>query len=209
MEIVLIACCDRKAAGGSTDYPGSEIEKSLDHSTFQQLLSLRRELCRIIRDDEIPGPDLGGVATMPIKYFPAYERYDGIVYRSGCIGELIASAKDIRIFIVSALYGLLDANDPIRYYNHAMSDTIPGIGRLKTWWKRKNLGGIVEKALLQHNPNKIHDLLTQDYREALKPWPGAGFIQKGVTFIQYDFPGIGLGGLYRRGEIVEKLLTGR
>ncbi len=51
--------------------------------------------------------------------------------------------------IISAGYGLLDPREPIHNYNEEMK------GRTATFWRFKNLVGLIAEALLEYQPNKV------------------------------------------------------
>lgn len=106
--------------------------------------------------------------------------------------------------IISGLYGLLDAYDPIRIYNVKMSDTLPNGTKVKTWWKHRRLGAIVEEYIQSNNPTLVHDLLPGDYREALKPWPPKS-LQK-ITKV-YEYPKEGQGSNWSRGRDLKGIFT--
>lgn len=208
MDLILIACCKEKSFGGSPEYSGSELEKHLSASTFNRLLSARKDLSRIKIIS--PGPDLGVEAAQGrILYRPAYLRYAGRVYERSHFKSLYPAAKDLNIVIISALYGVVDANDPIRGYEAVMNETLPNHGKLSTWWKQQGLGKVVEEFILNVHPNRVHDLLSKDYRSALSPWPPVSLDAAGIQYVPYDYPGQGTGSLWHRGDDLKRLLLGR
>jgi cytoplasmic iron level regulating protein YaaA (DUF328/UPF0246 family) len=104
-----------------------------------------------------------------LLYLPAYRRHKGNVYKSSQIVSLFPQTTSIRDLVTSVLYGLLDANDLIRDYDLAITESLPNRTMLKTRWKRKDLGTIVEECIRDINPSKIHDLLSGHYCDALQP----------------------------------------
>ncbi len=105
--------------------------------------------------------------------------------------------------IISALYGLLDAEDPIRNYELSMDDSRDGVGRLYTWWKRRRMGQIVSANIQYIMSRIVHDLLPGNYRKALAPWPPD---LPGICIRQTTYPGQGSGSIYRRGDDLQRLL---
>ena len=151
-----------------------------------------------------PGLDIGiHHHNSDLLYLPAYQRYIGNVYKSSQIAVLFPKTTSIRVLIISAFYGLLDASDLIRDYNVAMNDTLPNRTKLKTWWKRRGLGTIVEECILGINPSRIHDLLSGHYRDALQPWPPHALSHK---MEMYSYPGQGSGSNWSRGNDLKELL---
>ena len=203
MEIILIACSRSKLAGGETGSQySSNLSNILSSQTYRKLLSARNELSRFI--DCAPGYDLGfDHQNNDIKYLPAYKRYIGKVYTCSQLANLYPQVKSHRIIIVSALYGLLDANDLIREYNLAMDSKLPNGKKVMTWWKNQGLVKILEEYILGFNPPCVHDLLSVNYRKSLQPWPPDSI--KDIVKI-YNFPGLGNGANWKRGEIFKEIL---
>lgn len=205
MDVVLIACSKGKQRGGTTEYSGSALESVMPSLSFAQLLSARSELRGLL--DLAPGPDLGcpnGVE--PVQYLPAYQRYDGTVYRRGGVSTLYPRASHTKLLIVSALYGLLDADDPIRCYELHMKGMLPGGRTVHTWWKHRDLGTIMEECLLALKPERVHDLLPTTYRPSLEPWPPASLREAGIGYTPYDYTREGMGSDSSRGTDLERLL---
>ena len=203
MELILIACCQRKSPGGIHDFKRSNVLDSVSSSTnIDELMNARWELANNLNLS--PGFDLGfDQHNQELKFLPAYQRYTGNVYKSSQISCLLPQATSIQVLIISALYGLLDSNDLIREYNVAMNDTLPNGTKLKTWWKYIGLGAIVEECIQVINPSKIYDLLSGHYREALQPWPPDALTQKVEL---YNYPGQGSGSNWGRGKDLKGLL---
>ena len=205
MELILIACSAKKRDGGSPKYSPSQLEGYLSKATFQRLLALRLELAQT--KHQPAGPDLGGsIPATKLQYMPAYLRYSGIIYQRSNFAELFARVRNKKVLIISALYGILDAQDTIQKYDLKMDETLPNGTRLYTWWKQHSLGEILTEYFRELKPKKIHDLLPDSYRKALNPWPPRKIIRD-KHFIAYKDLGQGRGILWRRGDILRELLS--
>ncbi len=205
MELILIACSAKKRDGGLPKYSRSQLEGYLSKATFQRLLTLRLELAQI--KHQPAGPDLGGsISATKLQYMPAYLRYSGIIYQRSNFAELFPRAREKKVLIISALYGILDAQDTIQKYDLKMDETLPNGTRLYTWWKQHSLGEILTEYFRELKPKKIHDLLPDSYRKALNPWPPRKIIRD-KHFIAYKDLGQGRGTLWRRGDILRELLS--
>lgn len=205
MDLVLIACSNRKQEGGVPGYaPSKQLTQGLSPGSFDKLLNLRSQ---VVRESEKPlpvGPDLGMPGLQALaQYMPAYQRYTGKVYEYGRVRELYPSQSHIRLVIISALYGLLDGDDLIQEYNLKMDDKISG-RRLYTWWKHHKLVDIVEEYILSCKPVMVHDLLPINYQKALQPWP-----PESIRYLwkPLDCSGLGQGSSYRREEYLARLLS--
>ena len=204
MELILIACSAQKRDGGSPKYSASQLEGYLSKATFQWLLTLRSELAQT--KHQPAGPDLGGDNPLTkLQYMPAYLRYSGIIYQRSNFAELFPRARGKKVLIISALYGVLDAQDTIQKYDLKMDEDLPNGTRLYTWWKQNLLGEILKEYFRESKPERIHDLLPNSYRKALYPWPPREFI-KNKRFIAYEELGQGQGSQWKRGDILRELL---
>ena len=206
MDVILIACCKTKVDAGVATYAGSALEATLTPQSRARLFEARGELGRLLSLP--PGPDLGQPnVDDALRYMPAFERYAGIVYSEGAVRRLYPEAASHKILIISALYGLLDASEPIRLYELQMSATLPNGMRLRTWWKHNGLGTVLEECLLALRPARVHDLLSTDYHAALEPWPPPRLLRAGIEYQRYSYPGEGSGSSYSRGRDLRRLLS--
>ncbi len=205
MDLVLIACSNRKQEGGVPDYaPSKQLIQGLSPGSFEKLLDLRSQVVMGSEKSLPAGPDLGIPGSQAIaQYLPAFQRYTGIVYEVGWVQELYPSQSHIRLVIISALYGLLDGHDLIQKYDLRMDDKISG-QNANTWWKQHSLGKIVEEYIKFYKPSRVYDLLPLTYRKALSSWPPSS-LEAVIT--QYNYPGEGMvESLKHRGRDLEKLL---
>lgn len=103
----------------------------------------------------------------------AIDRYTGVLYAALDAGSLGARARtrlDRSVLVVSGLWGLVAPGDPIPDYKLKMGASLPGVGKLSTWWRPaidERLG-----ALLQGRPRHapVWNLLPNEHAAA---WSGA------------------------------------
>jgi cytoplasmic iron level regulating protein YaaA (DUF328/UPF0246 family) len=120
----------------------------------------------------LPGPDLGIEGQPSAPYLPAYERYDGGLYRAAQLTRDDALGLSVgQVLILSALYGLVTALEPIRYYNLQMEDKLPDGGKVHEFWRNRQLRELVQEAIEHLGATTVWDLLSSKYRKALSPWP--------------------------------------
>ncbi len=203
VELVLIACSDRKQDGGRPGYvPSKQLKQGLSPGSFEKLLFLRSQIVKKSEKSLPEGPDVGILGEQPdALYLPAYQRYTGIVYEYGRVRECYPRQSKIRLLIISALYGLLDGDDLIQEYKLKMDDVVFG-QRLYTWWNRHKLVDILEEYILACKPVTVHDLLPINYQKALQPWPPESIRH---IWKPLDCSGLGQGSSYYRGKRLEKL----
>jgi cytoplasmic iron level regulating protein YaaA (DUF328/UPF0246 family) len=69
---------------------------------------------------------------------PAIERYTGVLYDALGYATLPAKLRrrvDEQVLVLSGLWGTVTPRDPIPDYKLKMGASLPGVGRLSTWWK--------------------------------------------------------------------------
>lgn len=204
MKIILIPCSDRKIPRGSTEYdPSVAIYSLLPRSLGDRILDCRAELASLLA---LPsGPDFGKGSSEPIQYLPAFERYDGNLYRAANLkSEDIQGASGKQILIISALYGVVLPQEFIRHYQLSMSYRLPSALRVYTWWRRHRLGTIVSEIAAHLGATEINDLLSEDYRSALLPWPPSAYVTK---YYKPEFRKLGWGTDFHRGTDLRKILA--
>lgn len=93
---------------------------------------------------------------------PAHLRYSGVVWE-----HLDAATVPDRspIVVVSALAGVLGAQDPAPDYKLKMSASLPGLGRLATWWRPAVTAAVAPRA----RGAFVVDLLPLEHRAAWGP----------------------------------------
>lgn len=184
------------------------IVNNLSLEAGKRLMELRRQVSIAFKEE--PGPDLGFEVVEPkIKYLEAYQRYSGHLYSgiSENSWNKLSRSPRLKLIIVSALYGLANYNEPIRYYNRTMKDQIYPGKLLKTWWNDQRLPEILFDFVIQNKIEVVHDFLSTDYAHAT--WNFSSRLEEiGVHYLPHAYPGLGSGSDYRRGREVEELIRG-
>lgn len=97
---------------------------------------------------------------------PARERYAGVVWEALDVGTLAAAARrtvDERLLVVSGMWGLVRAGDPIPAYRLKMGASVPTLGPLARHWRpavSRTLRRLAADAWMV-------DLLAQEQRAAI------------------------------------------
>jgi len=80
---------------------------------------------------------------------PAIERYTGVLYDALDHGSLTAPQRrrlDESVVIFSGLWGLVAPSDPIPDYKLKMGVSLPGLGKLSSWWRDELSARLAERA---------------------------------------------------------------
>jgi cytoplasmic iron level regulating protein YaaA (DUF328/UPF0246 family) len=148
---------------------------------------------------------LGNAPASSVPLAPAWERYDGNLYRKAQLGEADIHRKDVTIVIISALFGVICADDTIRHYNVAMTDRLPDRTRVYAFWSNIGLASILAKLLQNLAARRVDDLLSGSYRKALGRVDT--LLPAGCIYQPWAYPRLGSGSDYHRGTDVRKLLA--
>ena len=136
---------------------------------------------------------------------PAYQRYDGNMYRYIPREAWESRAAGVDVEIVSALYGLVLSREPIRVYGFSMAEDLPGLGVLHKWWRENGLPEILASLIRTAGAERVVDLLSLEYRKAVDGYRDS----LAVPVEAIDFPGLGRASQPRRGEAVAEVLRGK
>jgi cytoplasmic iron level regulating protein YaaA (DUF328/UPF0246 family) len=101
---------------------------------------------------------------------PAIERFSGVLYDSLDVRSLSTRARrrlDERVVILSGLFGALGPADPIPDHKLKMSASLPGVGKLSTFW-RPHLDAALAPEIAGAT---VWDLLPNEHTAA---WSGGG-----------------------------------
>jgi cytoplasmic iron level regulating protein YaaA (DUF328/UPF0246 family) len=209
--LILVPCCLRKKpddTGDTGDTPDYDrrfcITNYLSKDKAKKLMELRRLVARNLE----AGPDIGSetLQATQVRYMRAYERYRGQLYSkiSRESWEKLNGHSDLSLIIVSALYGILRHDEFIRNYDRKMTDKIEG-RQLKTWWKNKGLCDILLDYVKRNKIEVVHDFLSEDYSEAIKPFQSK-IKELGLRYEYHKLSEFGSGSNYYRGEEVNELI---
>ncbi len=192
--IVLIPESTRKARGGSKDTPEVDaVAATLPEPARRQLLSLRAEIL-----SQSPAG-----WTKPGGLLPAFQRFDGNMYRNIPPEAWKDRSPDVEVIIGSGLLGLVASRDSVPAYTHSMAEPMPPLGKLNRWWRDHGLPSILASYLRTVQPKTVVDLLSLEYRDAV-----TGYAQSlgGIDVKTIDYPGMGRASQPLRGEKVAEIL---
>ncbi|MQL50844.1 peroxide stress protein YaaA [Desulfofundulus thermobenzoicus] len=152
LEVVcFIPCCSSKSAGvGLERPPYAWPDRGLERARAR-LVVARRGMEHCIEGSSRPTP--------------AMHLYSGSFYSAldaGLARQLIYSGK-LRLFIISAGYGVLDAFEPARNYDAEMK------GRVARYWREAGLADIIGDICLVLSPQRVYGFFAGE-----PGWSGSG-----------------------------------
>jgi uncharacterized protein len=186
---ILIPPSEAKAPGGRGRpwSPGTGVAPQLDGARAAVLAALGN-----------------GVAVGPTM--PAIDRYAGVLYRELDWPSLPPAAKRrgrTSVLVVSGLWGVVGPGDPIPYYKLKMSASLPGIGRLSTWWRPRLTAALAE----QLRGRFVWDLLPQEHSAAWNPAAVPWRRRVRVRVVDAEGRTVGHWNKLVKGAVVRRLLT--
>ena len=149
--VCFIPCSKSKSAGGGIEsppyaWPGTGLEQA-----WSRLQAARRGMEHCLEGDTRPTP----AVHLYIGSF--YSAFD-----AGLVKRLIYSEK-LRLFIISAGYGVLDAFEPARNYDAEMR------GRVARYWRDAGLADVIGDICLVLNPKRVYGFFAGE-----PVWSGSG-----------------------------------
>lgn len=176
---ILLPPSETKRLGGRQSFFPDDLFLALELGEARQLV--RDALERVSGDEAVAAKALKlGVKNRDERLrnleldtsgaMPAIERYTGVLFDALAVSELPDQARewvDDHVFIQSALFGLLRAEDKIPGYRLSASSRLPDLGKpLAKIWAPEHSEALPEAEY-------VLDLRSKDYA-ALAPLPGLG-----------------------------------
>ncbi|MFX1487030.1 MAG: hypothetical protein ACFFBS_08065 [Promethearchaeota archaeon] len=169
--VCFIPCCKTKNPSGRIEEEGRGLtEKELPYA-WNLLMEGRNGMDRIAAERSDVDIDLNSPKTSAIHL------YKGTIYRQFDLNDVLGSIREgrLKLFIISAWYGLVDAFDPLHRYEAKMEDEIA------EHWRVHRLDKIIADVLLALRPSSAIGFFSgKEY------WSGGGakyryFFTEGVN----------------------------
>ena len=209
LELLILPSCQRKRPGGDTARSWT-VEESGAHLLSKRsstiLLECRRNIAERFGYPE--GQDLGGPVPRQVPLMPAFNRYDGNLYRriDKSMWESVKHCNSVDILIVSALYGLVTPWENIRDYDCPITIKMDNTTGLLSWWCRRGLGELITEYIRKSGPSVVHDFLGGGYAALDKIFTGNCGASTRIE--HYKFAGAGSATNHYRGHKIQRLLAG-
>lgn len=191
LPLILLPPSEGKTPGGSGPvWDTDTMSFGLDVQRAQLAGSLKRSMRKSEQERSkllgVKGAALAAATRSNLNIeasptMPALKRYSGVLYDVLDADTLSPQAKrrlDRTIVIFSGLFGLVVPSDPIPDYKLKMGASLPGIGRLSTFWRSE-----LSNALGARVPGReVWNLLPNEHDAA---WANpTGAVQTSVRFLE-------------------------
>jgi cytoplasmic iron level regulating protein YaaA (DUF328/UPF0246 family) len=180
----LIVTASSKSKRDFSDYKFNYSDKtstgSIDAGIKKQVLDARNEL---IKDLEIEkGPDIQAkkISKDDGTYLPAYLRYSGRTYSKINLDAwkvITDNPEKFDCIILSALYGMIRCDEPIRNYEIKQVDKIPQKSSIKAFWKQNGAADWLFNYIKRNDFDAVKFVLSTSY---------AGIVSRDKLMLRLD-----------------------
>ena len=140
-----IPCCKSKFPSGHIEGEGERLTEEVLPNTWNLLVRGRSEMNRIADNMGSVYIDFNSPETSAIHL------YRGPMYTQFNLNNILQESRagSLRLFIISAWYGIVDAFEPLHQYEAKMQ------GRIATHWRNHNLDKIICDLLSNLRPTTV------------------------------------------------------
>lgn len=191
--LLLLPPSEGKAAGGRGRpwAPGRMAHPGLDHLRVRVAAALAEHLASPEVDQArllgVTGSTLlaataADLTVLRSATMPAFRRYTGVVHAAADLATLSRTQRS-QVRIVSGLWGLVGADDPVPAYRLKMSASLPGLGKLSTAWR----AALTAELAVLARRRVVFDLLPQEHSAAWDP-AAVGYAQRVTVHFAEEHP---------------------
>jgi hypothetical protein len=143
--VCFIPCCKSKFPSGRIEGGGERLTEEVLPNMWNSLARARNEMHKIADDMENVYIAIDSPETSAIHL------YRGTMYTQFNLNSILQEIRAgyLRLFIISAWYGIVDAFEPLHRYEAKMQ------GRIAEYWRNHNLDEIICDLLLTLRPSAI------------------------------------------------------
>jgi len=143
--VCFIPCCKSKSASGRIEADRKDLTENDLPKSWHLLSKGRNEMNKIA--DEIDNVDI----DISSPKTSAIHLYRGALYKQFSLYNILREIQDnrLRLFIISAWYGIVDAYEPLHKYEAKMQ------GKAATHWRNNKLDKIICDLLLNLKPSSV------------------------------------------------------
>jgi len=147
--------------------------------------AVRRQKLLGVKGDALAAATAANASVRTAPTLPAIERYTGVLYDALDVGSLRAADRkrlERSVLVVSGLWGLVAPSDPVPDYKLKMGATLPGPGKLQSFWAPDCTSALLERAGSGRGAATVWNLLPNEHDAVWRP--PAGFAQYRVKFLE-------------------------
>ncbi|MCE7734706.1 MAG: peroxide stress protein YaaA [Candidatus Heimdallarchaeota archaeon] len=171
----LIVTASSKSKRDMTDilyqYSESTFYNSIKPEYKKSLLNARQELIGDIGLENGPDLEKTRIHESQEDYLPAFIRYSGRTFSkidNQAWNHMVENPDNFDCIILSALYGIIRYNEPIRNYPIKQADKIPQKSTIKSFWKTLGASDWVFDYVKRNKIDNVKFVLSTSYSEIVQ-----------------------------------------
>lgn len=171
----LIVTASSKSKRDMTDflyhYSESTFYNSIKTQYKEVLLNARQKLISQIGLESGPDLDNTRIHESEEDYLPAFIRYSGRTFSKvdhRAWNSIVDNPDQFDCIILSALYGLVRFDEPIRNYPIKQADKIPQKSTIKSFWKNQGASDWVFDYVKRNKIDNVKFVLSTSYSEIVQ-----------------------------------------
>ncbi len=196
----------------SFEYADRSFINSIDKRYSEELLKARKSIA--VSESIELGPDIIEGLADPVdnEFLPAYIRYTGRTYSritDDAWVSLNNSDGKFDMVILSAVYGLMRYNEPVRNYNTQQKDKINET-RIATFWKNKGAKTWLMNYIQKNNFDDVKFVLSTSYAAIVERDRLIDELRNlGINAEDKQLKSAGRASMLERGSYINDLLLGK
>lgn len=211
----LIVTASSKSKRDMTDnifyYSEKNFLNSIKPQYKETMLKARQELINEMSLENGPDLDETQIHESQDEYLPAYIRYSGRTFSKidhQSWNHMVDNPDDFDCIILSALYGIVRYDEPIRNYEIKQADKIPQKSPIKSFWKKHGANDWVFDYVKRNKIEDVKFVLSTSYSEIVQRDLLINRLQDELGIIAEDkqFKAEGRKSMLLRGQYINDLL---
>lgn len=143
---------------------GESFQNLITKANASKLQDARLKVLKLMKVES--GPDIGNAEIEKIAFLPAYQRYSGRTYSritNEAWQKLIDQPEKFDFVILSALYGLIRYDEPIRNYSIRQDDKLPDKTPISKFWNNQGISNWLYDYIKQNDFDDVKFVLSTSY----------------------------------------------
>lgn len=152
-------------------YSDNTFYNSIKRQYTEVLLNARQKLVSEIGLENGPDLEKTRIHESQEDYLPAFIRYSGRTFSkidNRAWNRIVDNPDEFDCIILSALYGLVRFDEPIRNYPIKQADKIPQKSTIKSFWKNQGASDWVFDYVKRNKVDNVKFVLSTSYSEIVQ-----------------------------------------
>ena len=185
--------------------------EGLDNKTAKTYQTARNDLLSTLKFNKGPDTNSNLEPDSTIQYLPAYLRYTGRTYSkisSNAWESLVNSPESFDCVILSAFYGLIRYDEPIRNYDIKQVTKLPSGQAIGKYWRDQGASDWLFNYIKNTGVDEVKFVLSTSYSDIIRKNQLMTRLKEelGLSSEDQQFKEGGMKSMLLRGEYIDNLL---